>query len=268
MTPVILFRPDSNTEEELKIAEKYFPVYTSRTKIPSNSFIIPRYSALPYYKELETDTITLNSKLINSYKQFSYIANFEYYFDISPYTFRTHFSSEHLPIGKSFVVKGVTNSKKHSWNSLCFAKDKSEAVRIFCELKNDSLIGQQDIIFREYEPLVTFEYLANDLPVTNEFRIFVMFGKPVGFGYYWACAEHPERGKMDVETLKLFNNVNPILRKKNNFYTIDLAQKVDKNWIVVEINSGEMSGLCMVDPDKIYFNIRRLYDQDDCEFPF
>ena len=39
MKPVILFRPDLYTEEEMVIAKKYFDVYTNRASIPEGSIV-------------------------------------------------------------------------------------------------------------------------------------------------------------------------------------------------------------------------------------
>lgn len=146
MKPVILFRPDKDTEQEMSIACKYFDVYTNRASIPKDRLVIPRYSALPYYTELEKDLTTLGSKLVNTTEQFNYIANFKYYEDIKDYTFKTYFDSMDLPDRTRFVIKGKTNSKKHEWNTKMFANNRFIAREIGWELQKDGLIGYQDII--------------------------------------------------------------------------------------------------------------------------
>ena len=253
----ILFRPNLETEEELKIASKYFNVHQTRASIPAKSLIIPRYSALPYYKELEQDTIILKSSLINSYHQFQWIADFEYYNELQNFTFKTYFDPKVLP-DKAFVVKGKTNSRKHQWKTQCFAENKRRAIEIYCELKNDGLIGAQDIIFREYEPLVTFETLANDLPVTNEFRFFFYKNIELCHGYYWSCAEYPEKGQLDKNALKMVQNIADLASQYNNFFVIDIAQKTNGDWVMVELNAGEMSGLSLCDPNELYCNLGKL----------
>ncbi len=69
MTPVILFRKDYSTEEELEVAKQYFPVVEFRSDVPANSLVIGRYSTLPYYAELEYDLWTKGSKLVNTIHQ-------------------------------------------------------------------------------------------------------------------------------------------------------------------------------------------------------
>jgi hypothetical protein len=179
--------------------------------------------------------------------------------DIEEYTFRTYFSPMELPYGKSFVVKGVTNSKKQQWDRLCFAVDREAAIRIYCELKNDGLIGSQDIIFREYEELIIYERLANGLPVTNEYRIFFYYGEMVGHGYYWSIAENINKSLIEKENsggLEFAEKINKIIAPNNNFYSMDIAQRKDGTWVLVELNSGEMSGLSCCDCDTIYSNMK------------
>jgi len=262
MKPVVLFRQDNDNIEEYDIAINYFDVYTQRTVIPKDSLVIPRYSALPFFRELQYDIMNVDSKLINSGKQFDYIANFEYYEDIKDYTFQTYFDMESLP-EQAYVVKGKTNSRKHKWNTMCYAEDRKTAIEIACELKTDSLIGTQDIIFRKYEPLKTFEILLNELPVTNEWRTFFYKDTLLCSGYYWSNAECPEKGSFDLKGIRIAKEVAKIISKRNNFFTIDMAEKEDGGWIVVEVNSGEMSGLSMNNPIELYNNLKLAIEMED-----
>lgn len=254
--PTILFRMDLENEAEFEIAKSSFNTVQYRSEIPKDSIIIPRYSALPFFKELEHDIINLGSSLINSKEQFDWIANFEYYELIKDLTFKTYFDAQSLP-DKKFVVKGKTNSRKHQWNKMFFADSRRKAIEIACDLKQDALIGEQDIIFREFEELLTFETLLNGLPVTNEFRFFFYKDIELCHGYYWSCAENPEKGKLDDNALKLVKTVSNKVKNFNNFYTVDIAQKKNLDWIVVELNSGEMSGLSLCDPKILYNNLRK-----------
>lgn len=106
---------------------------------------------------------------------------------------------------------------------------------------------------------MTYEYLINGLPVTNEYRFFVHHGEILSYGYYWSCAEDINK-TISQEGIDLVKKVANIVKFANNFTVIDVAQKSTGDWIIVELNAGEMSGLSLNDPDTLYRNLRAQYE--------
>lgn len=255
MKSKILFRYDRDTEEEFKIAKKYFDVTTSRMDI-KNSLVVARYSALPFYKELCEDLEYNNSKLINSYAQHKFIAEFEYYEQIKDLTPKTYFQLHEVPEGGPYVVKGKTNSRKFDWNTLMYAKDKRRAIEIACELNKDSMLQYQDVIVREYVPLVKLEEGLNGLPFSNEWRFFCLYDQIVSYGFYWSNSE--AEGTITNEAIELVGKVIERVKDYVNFYVIDVAQKETGEWIVIEMNDGQQSGLSNNDPQVLYKNMNEI----------
>jgi hypothetical protein len=209
----ILFRKDLATESEYIIAKKYFNVSESRMGL-TNQLVIPRYSALPFYKELETDIIHQGSALINNYRGHKYIANFDYYWDIHNFTPKTYFKLEYLRDKGPYIVKGVTNSKKFLWKELMFAETKIDAIKIAIKLQKDSMISQQDIIVRDYVPLEKVSTGFHGLPISNEWRFFIFNNKILSYGFYWANIEEELWPKFDPECLKVvYKTINRIISK-------------------------------------------------------
>jgi hypothetical protein len=254
MKTKILFRKDLDTEEEFEIAKQYFPVVESRMNI-HDSLVLARYSALPFYNELEEDLTYNNSKLINSYSQHKYIANFEYYWDIEDLTPKTYFKLHEIPEGGPYVVKGATNSRKFEWNTMMFAKDRRRAIEVACDLRKDSMIQQQEIIVREFVPLEKVEDGLNGMPMSNEWRFFCLYDKIISYGFYWTIAE--EQGKFEQEAIDLVNKVIDRVKENVNFFVVDVAKTVSGNWIVVELNCGTMSGISGNDPHVLYSNLKK-----------
>lgn len=137
-----------------------------------------------------------------------------------------------------------------------FAPTKKDAIEIGWKLSQDSLISTQKIVYRKYEKLITYEIGINGLPFTEEYRCFCFKGEILTYGYYWTIADKP-RNKSDLS--KNGYDFACIVAKEAskfaNFYVIDIAQKEDGSWILVEINSGCMSGLSDVDPEELYSNL-------------
>lgn len=261
MHPVILFRKDNEHNDEIESAKKYFDLSFSRSDpILKDKFVIPRYSSLPYHKEFEQDLSFLNSKLINSTEQHNWIANYDYYEYLKEYLPES-WDDNTFPYSNyagPFVVKGKTNSRKHSWLNNMFAPTRKDAIEIGCKLALDSLISEQGIVYKKYIPLKTFEYGMGGIPFSNEWRFFLLGTQIVDYGYYWSIAsnESIEKAKLDEEAFNLVKNVAKIASQYVNFYVIDIAEKESGGWIVIELNDACMSGLSTIKEDSFYSNLK------------
>lgn len=256
MDPIILFRKDLTTEEEFEVVKQYFDVVESRCQIPPNRLVVPRYSALPFYKELEFDVSYNKSTLINSHREHLYIADFHYYWDMEDLTPKTYFRLEDVPEKGPFVVKGVTNSRKFQWKELMFAQDKQKAIHIACELQKDSLLNQQQILVREFVPLKTLEVGVTGVPFSNEWRFFCYKDTILSYGFYWTCSE--TYGTLDQKGIDLVKKVIDRVKENVKFFVVDVAETETGDWIVIELNDGSMSGLSDNDPNVLY---KRLKEQ-------
>jgi len=251
-----LFRASEDFEEEYEIAKETlsFPVYRFRSEIPSNHLVFGRYSVLPFRKELGEELALNNSRLVNSYRQHQYIANFDYYEDIKEFTPQTWFQWANLPEGE-YIVKGRTNSRKFQWKHQMYAPSKNDVTRIVSRLMDDSLVRDQGVVVREFVKLRKFMDGMNGLPVTNEWRFFLLKDQIIDYGYYWA--DEPDCQPYEqppVECFDLVNKISNIVKEKTNFFVVDVGEKENGEWIVIELNSGEMSGLSLIDPFRFYAN--------------
>lgn len=265
MTPVILFRRLDNADpDEIAAVQSNFRYTESRLDIKPGDLVIGRYSVLPYYQEQERDIIKLGARLINTHKQHQYIANLmSWYEDLKDFTPKSWSSLEQADWPGPFILKGATNSRKFQWDTHMYAKDVPSAAEIAVELSNDSLIGYQNIVYRQYIPLKTYFTSIHQLPITKEFRFFVANNQVISGGYYWSS---------HVEDLKIWGTPIPnpsevpqdflktIINKigdKANFYTIDVAQTQDNRWILIELNDGQMAGLSENNPHILYRNLKK-----------
>lgn len=260
--PVILFRScmDLATNDEMEIARSYLQVEHFRTNIPANSLVVGRYSVLPYYRELEKELALSNSKLVNSYSQHSFIADITAWATITGVlaglTPKTYTEWSNLPEG-AYVVKGKTNSQKHQWATHMFAPNKAAIPGVVQRLLDNPLISEQGLVVREYVPLKQLTVGINGLPITNEWRTFwyVVDDKPIllCYGFYWAS--HPEvsflasfpRAAYDIAW-----KAADIISEHANFFVLDLAETANGDWIVIEVNDGQMSGLSMCSANTLY----------------
>lgn len=264
LTPTILFRQTDWTDapELAAIVASNLRVCTTRAVIPKDSLVIPRYSALPFYKELEEDVKNLGSKLINSFSQHLYVADLRrWYEDFKDITPKTYFSLREATVASCsgpFVLKGSTNSKKFSWKTHMFAQDKTAMAEVYSRLQEDGLIGTQDIVIRDYVPLRNHGYMPTGLPISHEFRCFFYKDKMFAKGFYWSNEAEPE----DNVPQEFLDKVGRLGSPNINFWVADVAQTEKGDWIVIELNDGSMSGLSAIDPNLFYNTLRDVVSSD------
>jgi hypothetical protein len=256
----LLFRPDADNEDELKACRNVFgrDVVTQRSDIDDKSVVYGRYSVLPYYRELDNDLLSLTeSYLVNSPREHRWIADFEYYTHLEPYTFKTYFQPHELPEGK-YVVKGRTNSRKFKWKTHMFCETRRQAIELGHELMADPLIAQQGVVYREYEELEFLELGIHDQPFVNEHRFFMLGDKIIDHGFYWSQSD--TQGDLDPEAFTLVKEVAAIASKYVVFYVLDIAKTAKGKWKLVEINDAQMSGLSCIDPASFYAKLKEHLD--------
>lgn len=266
MRPVVLFRQSLEQCGEFDVCRTYLDTVEYRSQVRENALVIPRYSALPFYKELEAELSLKDSVLINTFVQHSFVANMLGWAGaegvLSDLTPRTWTDWARLPEG-SFVVKGKTNSRKHRWNTHMFAPTREDVAKVAARLLDDSLVSEQGLVVRQYVPLRKLGEGLNSLPITNEWRTFWL-SSPCGpqllaKGFYWE-ASHPELSdlaQLSVDGLDFAVKAAERLSTHVNFFVLDVAETQKGDWIVVEVNDGSMSGPCGCSLTDLYSNLNK-----------
>lgn len=270
MNPVILWRPQDplDSTEEKAIEAASLPLVRQRAAVPRDSLVIGRYSVLPFYKELETDVKLLGSQLINSYTEHRYVADLRNWVgDLEGFTPRTWSRLEDLPENTAFVLKGETNSRKDKFWTHMYAADKKAAIQVALNLQDDGLIGTQQLYIREYVPLVELCKDIQGMPITKEYRFFVLDGKVLSGAFYWSShvADLKEMGiaipqYTDVPEHWLKAVINKV-KDRVPFFVVDVAQTKSGQWVVVELNDGQMSGLSENDPNVLYTRLKQALQE-------
>jgi hypothetical protein len=261
----IYHRNELQFEEEYSVAAKYFNIKTSRCLFEKGELVIPRYSALPFYKELENDCNIVGANLINNYNQHLYVADlFNYYQDLKDFTPKVYENLYELPENGKYVLKGETNSRKFNWNTHMFANSKKDAITVHSRLCEDGLIGSQKIYIRDFVELETFYISDKGLPITREYRFFIYKYTILSGGYYWSSHIDDLQDKnIDIKEVPL-SFLNKVISKIQsnfyapNFYVVDVAKTANGEWIVIELNCGCMSGLSCNDPEVLYSNLKEM----------
>ena len=259
----IIFRSSLTSKEELLAASRYFKCVSQRTEIGNGDLVIGRYSIWPFYKEFENDVLALGGHLINTYKEHLYVSDLgNWYEDLKEVTPKTWTSLEDVTDNDGpFVLKGETNSYKSKWSSHAFAKNKKEAIQVMFNLFDDRFLMGQNLYIRKYIPLQRICDGIGGIPISEEYRFFVLDGKILCSGFYWSdviedIPDNISSSKVPKEFLK---KVIDLVGTHIRFYVIDVALTSVGEWIVIELNDGQYSGLCGCDQQSLYENLCSMF---------
>lgn len=142
-------------------------------------------------------------------------------------------------------------------------KAHDSVISLAEDLRHDGLLFSQDMYVREFIPLKTYLKGLYDLPITNEFRFFTIDGNILSGGFYWSnyvddieelIGHVPTSNTVPKEFLK---DVLFCIKDKARAVVVDVAETKSGEWIVIELNDLQMSGLSCNDPYTLYEN---LYD--------
>lgn len=264
----LLFRHSLAELGEYEVACRHFDVVESRTQVKPGDTVVCRYSCLPYYHELERDVQNLGGSMLTNYRQHRYVADLrEWYQDLETMTPKTWFNLADVtadPYPGPYCLKGATNSRKNLWLTHMFAQDKQELRETYFRLMQDPLIADQGVYFRQYWPLVQYGTSLSGIPVAKEFRFFVFQSHVVAGGYYWSShldlflnEQPPDVSEVPQEFIQ---KVVAAVGDAIPFWVFDCAETQAGDWIVIELNDGQMSGLSCVDADVLYRNLAKLME--------
>ncbi len=140
------------------------------------------------------------------------------------------------------IVKDFVKSQKYHWKEACFipsAQDAEAVSRVtarFVELQGDDLTG--GLVFREFvelAPLTT--HSKSGMPLTKEFRMFVLYGKPLLTIEYWEEGEYCD----EAPPQNLFGDV--AAKVQSRFFTMDVARCTNGRWIIIELGDAQVAGI-------------------------
>jgi hypothetical protein len=140
------------------------------------------------------------------------------------------------------VVKDYVKSQKHYWNEAFYIPSASDqntverVVRRFIELQDNDL--NKGLVFREFVALEPIgKHSKSGMPLTMEFRIFFLDGKPIYATKYWEEGVYTN----DIPEIKSFYEVAKLI--KSRFFTMDIAKRADGDWMIVELGDAQVAGL-------------------------
>lgn len=234
------------------------------TKLP----VILRTGAIAHYEELYRGLEASGLTLINSVEQHEVASLLpEWYPLIESYTaaskvYEVQPAAEEIMQDFAFPVfiKGERQTSKHQ-RSLCIAANKTELEHILKHWTADPILNWQRMICRQFIQLEKIDQHTGDqLPCSNEHRVFLWKNKVAAIGQYWTEARKIELSDTERNEIKaLAEHVAGIVNVP--FLVVDIARQEDKRWIVIELNDAQESGYAGVSRLKLWEEIISMESQ-------
>ncbi|MEO1287136.1 MAG: ATP-grasp domain-containing protein [Chloroflexota bacterium] len=161
--------------------------------------------------------------------------------------------------GQALILKDYVKSAKHYWYQATHISSASDETAVrntvehFLKIRGDSLEG--GLVFREF---VNFKELAEHprsrMPLIKEYRLFFLHGKRIDTVRYWDVDGYDENDRPPDD---LFADL--ARQVKSQFFTMDVAQRPDGTWMIIELGDAQVAGLPdSTDRDRFYKSLAGL----------
>lgn len=251
--------------EERQAAEQAGFLVTRFVRDLTPGLVIPRYTLQAPVRQVYLEEVNRKGLYtLNTPSQSMFLSSLRaWYPALADMTPKTYFSNEFPRVLRdqgAWVVKGLEKSRKDNWSNMMYADSPRRATELVSELYQDSGTNWQDVCVRKYVPLETYAEGINGIPVTNEWRVFVLSGKIHYSCYYWTnyldLVPEPEEASrqaahsLALSAAKKLSEADCLPR----WFVVDCAKTQDGSWIVVELNDAQQSGVpVMTDADYLTF---------------
>jgi hypothetical protein len=160
-------------------------------------------------------------------------------------------------LGWPIFMKGVRQTSRHR-RSLAIIADADGLERALDQYARDSMLSWQDIVCRRFEALRPVEDPDPErIPSSFEFRSFWWRGRLVGFGrYWWYGVDYAPTASEREAALAVASEA--ARRVAVPFLVVDVAQRGDGRWIVVECNDAQESGYAGASPLSLWRAVLEL----------
>jgi len=229
---------------------------------PEKIKVVGRFGVTSNYEGLFDSLKNEGIELVHTPSQYLLASDLTYWYkhisDLTPESRWVEQPPEVKEIEKHFdypiFVKGSRQTSRHK-ATLSIIHTHEEYQNCVNEFKQNPVLHWQKFVIREFIKLRKVEAkLTEKIPPSFEFRTFWWKGKLAGAGSYWK-----DFANYDWTELEKTQAVNlaktAVERLKIPFIVIDIAQKADGNWVIIECNDGQESGYASISPIALWQKI-------------
>lgn len=255
---VFLYERSSLDRGEIRAVDAFTPWIRAQSvlDVRGGDLVIARHYAWPWPRRLDEDLARIGARALNTARDYDYCNDpMRWSADLAGLTPETWEDFSRLPERGPFFLKGPKADKGRL--DRCRAETREDAIALRRELQNDSGLRGETIVARRFVPLEILGDGMGGVPPAVEFRVFVLDGRVVSRGFYWPpedCDRPPPSPDVIPEAFlqSAIGLVGAVDGRAPRWYALDVARTAAGDWIVVEINDGQRSGLSENDPSALY----------------
>ncbi len=146
------------------------------------------------------------------------------------------------------IIKDYVKSLKHLWHEACFIPQGADAFQVakviarFNSVKTGDNDFQGKLVVRQFVNLKKIgEHSKSKMPLTQEYRFFVLNGKLIHSSRYWNEGAYDENLPPQEFVQSIADRITKSIG--SNFFTIDVAQLEDNSWTCIEVGEGQVSAV-------------------------
>ncbi len=188
--------------------------------------------------------------LVNSPEQHGKSMELDHYYEpIADLTAETRLATDPsqareiaAALGLPLFVKGSLQSAKARGWEACVARSEEGLAARISELLADERKARGKVMVRRLLALRHVRTSERGVPQAREYRVFVYQGKSLALGAYWPGEDElselsaSERAEVVALATLAANRVG------TPFLAVDVAQKEEGQWVVIELGDGQFAG--------------------------
>jgi hypothetical protein len=146
-------------------------------------------------------------------------------------------------LGSPVFVKGLIKSRKERGWEACLARTPEE-LDVMLERSARFPVSERGVLIaRELLPLRRSGATVMGFPVSREYRVFLLDGEVIGFGFYWKGQDLFGTLATEEERAMLELSRRAARRVAARLAAVDVGQLEDGGWRVIELGDPQFSGI-------------------------
>lgn len=229
---------------------------------PEKFKAVGRFGVTDNYDGLYETLLKEGIELIHSPSQYLSASDLTYWYDqlsgLTPKSVWFDKPPAASEIEKHFeypvFVKGSRQTSRHK-ETLSVIRSRAQYENCVEEYNRNPILHWQKFVVREFVDLRKVEGRATEkIPPSFEFRTFWWNAELVGAGSYWK--DFAVYDWTELEKTQALNIAGQAAQRLEiPFLAIDVAQKADGEWIIIECNDGQESGYASISPIALWQKI-------------